>query len=104
MSVFGEFAKYYDLVHQNKNYEKESAYVDSLIRRFKPDTRSILDFGCGTGNYAFAMQALGYEVTGVDASPEMIEIAEEKLAGKPEGTPKPSFYCERMEEYRSYLI
>ena len=101
MSVFGEFAKYYDLVHQNKNYEKESAYVDSLIRRFKPDTRSILDVGCGTGNYAFAMQALGYEVTGVDASPEMIEIAEEKLAGKPVETSKPSFCCSRMEEYTS---
>jgi len=99
MSVFGKFAKYYDLVHQKKDYEKESAYVDSLIKRFKPDTKTILDIGCGTGNYAFTMQALGYEVAGIDASSEMIEIAEEKLAGKPRETSKPSFCSARMEEY-----
>ena len=101
MSVFGEFAKYYDLVHQNKDYEKESSYVNSLIRKYKPDTRTILDIGCGTGNYAFAMQALGYEVTGVDSSPQMIELAKEKLTGKPGETSAPSFCCARMEEYTS---
>jgi len=101
MSVFGEFAKYYDLVHQNKDYEKESSYVDSLIRKYKPDTRTILDIGCGTGNYAFAMQALGYEVTGIDASPEMIKIAEKKLVGNHGETSAPSFCSARMEEYAS---
>ena len=101
MSVFGEFAKFYDLVHQDKDYEKESSYVDSLIRKYKPETKTILDIGCGTGNYAFAMQALGYEVRGVDASPQMIAIAKEKPAEQKKYT-KPSFCYARMEEYTSH--
>ena len=101
MSVFGEFAKYYDLVHQNKDYDKESSYVDSLIRKYRPQTRTILDIGCGTGNYAFAMQQLGYEVTGVDSSAQMIELAKEKLEGNNGETHAPSFYCGRMEEFKS---
>lgn len=100
MSVFGEFANYYDLVHQSKDYEKESSYVDSLIRNYKPNARTILDIGCGTGNYAFAMQELGYVVTGVDASSQMIRIAKQKLAGKHKDKFWPSFYCEKMEEYK----
>jgi ubiquinone/menaquinone biosynthesis C-methylase UbiE len=100
MSVFGEFAKYYDLVHQSKNYGKESSYVDSLIRKYKPDTRTILDIGCGTGNYAFAMQQLGYEVTGVDSSAQMIDIAKGKLSEETRDTSSPSFFCGRMEEFR----
>ena len=101
MSVFGEFAKFYDLVHQDKDYEKESSYVDSLIRKYKPETKTILDIGCGTGNYAFAMQALGYEVRGVDASSQMIAIAQEKFADEKIHT-KPSFCYARMEEYTSH--
>ena len=100
MSVFGEFAKYYDLVHQSKDYGQESAYVDRLIRKYKPDTRTILDIGCGTGNYAFAMQELGYEVTGVDSSAQMIELAKEKVEGETRETSAPSFCCGRMEEYK----
>ena len=82
MSVFGKLAKYYDLVHENKNYEQESSYVHGLIQKHNPEAQTILDIGCGTGNYAFAMQTLGYEVTGVDASSEMIEIAKTKLKEK----------------------
>ena len=75
MDVFDELAKYYDLIHENKNYEKESAYINGLIQKYNPSAKTILDIGCGTGNYAFAMQKLGYEVEGVDSSSQMIDIA-----------------------------
>jgi SAM-dependent methyltransferase len=100
MSVFGEFAKYYDFVHENKDYEQESSYIHGLIQKYKPDTKTILDVGCGTGNYAFAMQELGYEVTGVDSSAQMIDIAKAKLSEEISETSPPSFSCGRMEEFR----
>lgn len=103
MSVFSEFAKFYDLVHQDKDYEKESFYVDSLIRKYKPETKTILDIGCGTGNYSFAMQTLGYEVKGIDASPQMVAIAQEKPEEEEKKKSKPSFCVARMEEYKSDL-
>lgn len=37
----------------------------------------ILDGGCGTGRVAIRLEALGFEVVGVDADPSMIEVAAE---------------------------
>jgi SAM-dependent methyltransferase len=36
-----------------------------------------IDLGCGAGNYAIYLASLGFDVTGVDISPEAIEIAKE---------------------------
>jgi SAM-dependent methyltransferase len=40
-----------------------------------PSSSSILDLGCGTGRDALLLQALGYRVTGMDSSPEMVATA-----------------------------
>jgi ubiquinone/menaquinone biosynthesis C-methylase UbiE len=37
--------------------------------------KKILEYGCGKGSYAFGLARLGAEVTGIDISPEGIEIA-----------------------------
>jgi len=38
----------------------------------------ILDLGCGTGNLALRLAARGLHVTGVDLSPDMLDVAREK--------------------------
>jgi SAM-dependent methyltransferase len=43
--------------------------------------RTVLDAACGTGAHLAALAALGYEVTGTDLSPEMVERARERSAG-----------------------
>lgn len=42
--------------------------------RLRPGSR-LLDAGCGTGQYAIAFAQLGYRVTAIDLSPEMIARA-----------------------------
>jgi 2-polyprenyl-3-methyl-5-hydroxy-6-metoxy-1,4-benzoquinol methylase len=42
----------------------------------------LLDLACGTGRMALRMAALGYQVTGVDVVPEMIERARQKAASQ----------------------
>ena len=42
--------------------------------------RSVLDVGTGTGRAALALAARGADVTGVDASAEMLAVAERRAA------------------------
>jgi len=79
MSIFGNYARYYDLIYRDKNYAGEAEYVHSLIQRYFPDARSILELGCGTGRHAELLCDLGYDVCGVDSSDEMLESATNRI-------------------------
>jgi SAM-dependent methyltransferase len=74
--VFGNYARYYDLLYKDKDYQAEVEYIHSLIKKFRPDTSTILDIGCGTGKHANLLCEKGYELTGIDLSDEMIKIAQ----------------------------
>lgn len=77
MNCFGElYAKYYDLLYRDKDYNAEVEYITNLIKEHKPEAKTILDIGCGTGRHAALIADNGYEVHGVDISEEMLLIAE----------------------------
>ncbi|HVF40003.1 MAG TPA: class I SAM-dependent methyltransferase [Gemmatimonadaceae bacterium] len=78
MSVFGAYARYYDLLYGDKDYSGEASYVASLLSAHSPDARSILEIGCGTGAHAAELARLGYSVTGIDLSDGMLQLAEER--------------------------
>lgn len=61
---------------------KMSKGRDTLLELAAPDPDdAILDVGCGTGTLALAIAATGAaDVTGIDASPEMIDMACRKAA------------------------
>ena len=80
MSVFGAYSRYYNLLYQDKDYAGEAEYVRSLISRHFPQARAVLDLGCGTGRHDLLLAQMGYEVTGVDQSEEMLAIAKGKAA------------------------
>jgi SAM-dependent methyltransferase len=82
VTVFKEYAEYYDLLYRDKDYASEASYVTGLIERLRPDAASILDLGCGTGNHDAIFAENGYRVVGVDRSPEIIEKARAKC-GRP---------------------
>lgn len=76
MSQFKDYAKIYDLIYREKDYLSESKYVFSIANKFlESSVKNILELGCGTGNYSRCFTQMGYSVTGVDFSEEMIEIA-----------------------------
>lgn len=80
MSEFNlDYALMYDAIHSQKNYQREIQSISSLIPKSVTEITKILDFGCGTGNHAFFLQQLGYEVTGFDISKTMLDAAEEKF-------------------------
>lgn len=73
--VFDAYSEYYDLLYADKDYAAEARYVDGLIRRHGGGGKRILELGCGTGIHAGLLARAGYEVTGIDRSARMVELA-----------------------------
>jgi SAM-dependent methyltransferase len=78
MSVFRNYARYYDLLYRDKNYEEEARYVDGLIRKHASPASALLELGCGTGRHAELLIKRGFTVLGVDMSEEMLVKARER--------------------------
>ena len=76
--VFEKYAKYYDLLYHDKDYKEESDYISSLIKTHLPETKKILEFGSGSGIHGRLLGDLGYEVSGIERSQQMIELGNEK--------------------------
>jgi ubiquinone/menaquinone biosynthesis C-methylase UbiE len=55
-------------------------HIDTVYKRVGELARGprILDLGCGTGTVALRLAARGQEVTGLDLSPEMLDLARQK--------------------------
>lgn len=56
-------------------------YVQAILRRLDYSPRTVLDLACGTGNVSEELAARGYDVVGIDISPDMIEVAKTKGGG-----------------------
>jgi SAM-dependent methyltransferase len=80
VSVFGGYARYYDLLYRDKDYAGEAAYAARLWRAHAPAARHILELGCGSGLHAMELARMGYEITGIDISEVMLEAAAARLA------------------------
>lgn len=81
MSVFNEYARYYDLLYRDKDYAAEADYIHGLIQKQSPGAQSILNLGCGSGRHDRALAEKGYRITGVDLSEEILAVARHSTAG-----------------------
>jgi SAM-dependent methyltransferase len=78
--MFRHTAPVYDLLYeaQGKDYARESADIDALIRAQRPGARSLLDVACGTGGHLVHLRDR-YDVTGVDIDTGMLDQARRRL-------------------------
>ncbi|MEJ7767502.1 MAG: class I SAM-dependent methyltransferase [Chitinophagaceae bacterium] len=75
---FRLYSQYYDLLYQDKDYKSEAAYITRHLKQLLPDAKDLLELGCGTGNHARYLSEDGYNITGIERSPEMITLAKQK--------------------------
>lgn len=75
------FADVYDEWYGQRDPEP----VVELLRRLAPPPASVLELGVGTARVALALAGAGFDVWGVDASPEMLELAAAKAVASPRG-------------------
>lgn len=77
-TAYATLATHYDLIFQDKDYHYESNFIKRIIKERKPEARSILDVGCGTGTHLNLLKDDFHDLYGVDVNPEMIREAKKK--------------------------
>ncbi|MBQ9959756.1 MAG: class I SAM-dependent methyltransferase [Oscillospiraceae bacterium] len=73
---YGALASFYDTFTGNVDYGRRADFLAEKLMLFgRRDT--VLDAGCGTGTLARLLLQRGFDVIGVDNSPEMLSVARE---------------------------
>ncbi|MGP4061642.1 class I SAM-dependent DNA methyltransferase [Halobacillus sp. H74] len=75
---YGEMALVYDRLMKDAPYDLWVEFTKQMIGDYQPDTRTILDIGCGTGEITHRLQQIGFQLTGVDLSSDMLTVAQQK--------------------------
>jgi len=91
--LFAAIARRYDLLNdlQSFGWHRRWKHRVAKLAGVQPGGRA-LDVCCGTGDIAFALARLGADVTGLDFSQKMLEVAESRrLKNSKNGTPSPIF-------------
>jgi 2-polyprenyl-3-methyl-5-hydroxy-6-metoxy-1,4-benzoquinol methylase len=77
---YGEYAWAYDLIIGRPVSRQCAFFAELLAQQSVLSGARILDAGCGTGRYSLELARNGYIVTGLDASPQLIEEAQRRVS------------------------
>jgi SAM-dependent methyltransferase len=77
--LYREFAHRYDLHTPPDHYKHDHRFVIDHALRVAPAGCRLLDVGCGTGVFLEKAVAARIDAHGIDAAPEMIDVARERL-------------------------
>ena len=67
---------YYHLLYKKHDLKEAEAFIDNLITFLQPPAGAgFLDLACGKGRHSVYLNKKGFEVTGIDLSPESIKYA-----------------------------
>lgn len=80
MQSFGPIAPFYDELMSVVPYRMWVGYYLLLLSQQGVKPRTILDVCCGTGTMCEMLHREGFEVTGIDLSPDMIAVARQKAS------------------------
>ena len=101
--IYDLLAPFYDTVNRDIDYSVWADFIEKIIKREYSGKAPllILDLGCGTGRMTRELARRGYDMTGVDASPEMLDIA--KVTAEGEGLGERMLWlCQDMSEFELY--
>ncbi len=99
MEAYTDFASVYDIFMDETPYKAWSANVQAALERHQIVKGLVLDLGCGTGTLTELLSAAGYDMIGIDSSPEMLGRAIEKRDRSEHDI---LYLCQDMREFELY--
>ena len=81
MSSYDFLAGCYDRLTYDVDYAAWADYIEGHFRKKGLPGKTVLDLACGTGSLTYELARRGYEMIGVDLSPDMLNEAMEKDMG-----------------------
>ena len=78
MSDYSFFARFYDGLTQNVDYGRRAEHFSALLLSYGVESGTVLDLACGTGTLTSLIASRGYEMIGVDSSPDMLAQAQNR--------------------------
>jgi len=100
VKMYSDFAYVYDRLMRDIDYSKLADYIEVLLSdygRIKP--KLMLDLACGTGSLTLEFAKRGYDMIGIDVSPDMLNCALEKSM---ELKVSPLWVCQDMRNFELY--
>lgn len=61
---------------------REALLLETMLKAWPRRGQRVLDIGCGTGIFLEKLWGMGFDVTGLDKSPSMLEGARKRLRGR----------------------
>ncbi len=83
--AYGEFAGVYEALMDNVPYDIWFDRIRELLDQDGIRDGIVAELGCGTGSMTRRLASAGYDMIGIDASPDMLEQAREYSGEDPEG-------------------
>lgn len=80
MDAYTDFASVYDRFMDNVPYELWADRIAEILKEYGIEQGLLLDLCCGTGKLTRLLRQKGFDMIGVDASEEMLQIAMEQDA------------------------
>lgn len=77
-NYLGRHADLYDIFYADKPYREEAEFTAKRLKTYGAPGKKMLEIACGTGSHAAVFSEMGWEVTAIDYSPDMIRRAREK--------------------------
>ncbi len=100
--IYDILANAYDSINNEIDYSAWADFIEKTVNGNMAEKPAlVLDLGCGTGRMTVELAKRGYDMTGVDISPEMLDVA--RCAAEREGlSDKMLWLLQDMREFELY--
>jgi len=75
---YEKLAVIYNHVMRHVEYRRWAKYIKKILSKYGPSNPTIMDVGCGTGEFIYQLSQLGLPADGCDPSPAMLKIAKKR--------------------------